>query len=172
MSGLLSAADVAGGSGGGKGVVHRRKRDDHLADYVRFLNQQNRSPSQYAKEPGERVLFYWLRNQRSSLRNGLLLPERILKLNQALPGWSSVASGGFRASSVGQRSWNERLEHLAEHWRRYGKNPVLGPSGTPEEHALGRWLAVQRHALKKGSLYPERVEQLDKRVPGWRQRTP
>jgi hypothetical protein len=171
MSALLPAADEGGSSGRSKGLVHRRTWDQQLADYLCFLDQQNRAPSQYAEEPNERVLFYWLRNQRSSLRNGVLLREKILKLDQALPGWSSVAPGGFRASSHGQRSWNKRLEQLIEYWHRYGKNPVLGPSGSPEENTLSRWLAVQRHALKKGTLYPERVAQLDKLVPGWRRPT-
>lgn len=151
--------------------MHRRTWDEQLVDYVRFLDQENRAPSQYAEDPSERVLFYWLRNQRSSLRNGLLLPERISKLNQALPGWSSVAPGGFRSASQGRSSWNTRLEQLSEHWQRYGRNPVLGPSASPEERALGKWLSVQRYALKKGTLYPERVVQLDKLVPGWRGRS-
>lgn len=129
MSALLPAANE-GRSGRGGGVVHRRTWDEKLGDYVSFLDQQNRSPSQCAEEPSERVLFYWLRNQRSSLRNGVLLPERIFKLNQALPGWSGVAPGGFRGSSPGKSSWENRLEQLVEHWRRCGRNPVMGPSGS------------------------------------------
>lgn len=98
----------------------------------------------------------------------MLLPERISKLNQALPGWSGVAPGGFRGSSPGKSSWENRLEQLVEHWRRCGRNPVRGPSGSPEECALGKWLAVQRYTLKKGALYPERLARLDELVPGWR----
>ena len=167
MSALLPAANE-GRSGRGGRVVHRPTWDEQLGDYVRFLDQQNRSPSQYAEEPSERVLFYWLRNQRSSLRNGVLLPERISKLNQALPGWSSVAPGGFRDSSIGKSSWENRLEQLVDHWHRYGRNPVMNPSGSPEEYALGKWLAAQRYALKKGTLRPDREAQLDRVVPGWR----
>jgi hypothetical protein len=171
MSALLPEGVEKPSSSPGKSLVPRRTWDDQLADYVRFLDQENRAPSQHSEEPHERVLFYWLRNQRSSLRNGLLLPERISKLNQALPGWSNAAPGGFRASSRGQGRWNHRLEQLSKHWHRHGRNPVVGSSGTPEERALGRWLAAQRYALKQGTLYPERVAQLDELVPGWRRQT-
>jgi hypothetical protein len=168
MRALLTAAGEGASPSPGKGLVLPRTWDEQLVDYVRFLDQHNRAPSQYAEEPSERVLFYWLRNQRSSLRNGLLLPEKISKLNQALPGWSNVAPGGFRASARRQSSWNHRLEQLSEHWHRYGRNPVMGPSGSPEERALGKWLSAQRYALKKDTLYAERVAKLDELVPGWR----
>jgi hypothetical protein len=47
----------------------------------------------------------------------------------------------------------------------------MGPSGSPEERALGKWLSAQRYALKQGTLYPKRVAQLDELVPGWRGQT-
>ncbi|WP_397427525.1 helicase associated domain-containing protein [Pseudarthrobacter sp. NS4] len=80
--------------------------------------------------------------------------ERVAKLNSALPGWRSRPSGG--------------LEQLLEHVRRYGRLPVLGSSTPPEEYALGKWLSVQRYALKKGTLYPERIARLDELLPAWR----
>lgn len=168
MSAELLPTGEGASAGPGEGVIRRRTWDEQLGAYVRFLDQHNRMPSQHADEPGERVLFYWLRNQRSSLRNGLLLPERISRLNQALPDWSNVAPGGFRTSSGGRNSWTCRLEQLSQHWRRYGKNPTIGSSGPPEERALGKWLAAQRYALKKGTLLPERMAHLDRLVPGWR----
>jgi hypothetical protein len=171
MRALLPAAGEGASPSPGKGLVHRRTWDEQLTDYVCFLDQQNRAPSQHSEEPSERVLLYWLRNQRSSLRNGLLLPEKISKLNQALPGWSNVAPGGFRASSRGRSSWNHRLEQLSEHWHRHGRNPAISSSGTPEERGLGKWLSAQRYALKKGTLHPERVAKLDELVPGWRRQT-
>ncbi len=35
------------------------------------------------------MLTFWLRHQKASLRNGLLLPERVEKLEKLMPGWSS-----------------------------------------------------------------------------------
>jgi DKCLD (NUC011) domain len=52
-----------------------RTWDDQLEDYVLFVKEQHRTPSQYGTEPNERNLSFWLRNQRASLRNGLLRPE-------------------------------------------------------------------------------------------------
>jgi hypothetical protein len=60
-----------------------------LEDYVRFVHEQGRHPSQHANDHSERTLHYWLRNQKTSLRNGLLTPERAAMLNKQLPGWST-----------------------------------------------------------------------------------
>lgn len=85
MSALLPEGVEKPSSSPGKSVVLRRMWDDQLADYVRFLDQETRVPSQHSEEPGERVLFYWLRNQSSSLRNGLLLPEQSPNLTRPCP---------------------------------------------------------------------------------------
>ncbi|WP_181037636.1 helicase associated domain-containing protein [Arthrobacter sp. ZGTC412] len=76
--------------------------------------------------------------------------------------------GGYRPSSRTEERWNRRLEQLKEHVRSYGRNPGMGRSGSPEEQALGKWLSVPRHLLKKGALYPERAAQLDTTLTGWR----
>jgi hypothetical protein len=206
-------------------VVPRRGWDERLDEYVRFLQEQNRAPSQYAEDADERVLHFWLRHQSASLRNGLLVPEKAAKLDELVPGWNSphrlrlswdemltrtvqfkaqrgrwpsalssdsderaLANWLYRQTKHAGRAakldsallnwrrrpsgdterWNTRLEGVLEHVRRYGRLPAMGSATPPEEYALGKWLSVQRYALKKGTLYPERLARLDELLPGWR----
>lgn len=53
------------------------------------MEENGPTPSRYAEDPGEQILAFWRRNQRARLRNGLLLPERVARLDRLLPGWSS-----------------------------------------------------------------------------------
>ncbi|WP_181762586.1 helicase associated domain-containing protein [Pseudarthrobacter sp. B4EP4b] len=215
-------------------AVPAREWDEQLADYVSFLKENNRVPSQYAQDARERSLCFWLRNQKASLRNGVLLPDRAVKLDELLPDWNSPyrvrpsweqmlartvqfhREAGRRPSVLAtedeerslanwlhrqnatrtvsrdrkhgeriaqldnalpnwrnrppgdQERWNSRLEQLVEHVHTHGRFPVMGPSSPPEEYALGKWISVQRYALKKGNLYPERLAKLDELIHGWR----
>jgi Helicase associated domain len=164
MSGLARIADSAGGKRPGA----RPGWDEQFSDYVRFVREHGRAPSQHAERANERALFYWLRNQRTSLRNGLLLPERRMRLEQGLPGWNVVTLGGDRRSVRNQSAWSTRLQQLGQHVRKHGRNPVVSPDVFPEEYALGKWLAIQRHAYRKGKLHPDREAQLNEVAPGWR----
>jgi Helicase associated domain len=223
-------------SGPDTDVVPRRNWDEQLANYVRFVREHNRVPSQYGEHPDERMLTFWLRHQKASLRNGLLLPGKLEKLERVLPGWSSpnrlrpswnqtlarvvqfktaygrwpsnassdhaersLANWLYRQAAARTESrdrqhaeriaklnnalpgwrrrrrpsgdterWNSRLEHVLEHVRTYGRLPTTRSTTSPEEYALGKWLSVQRYALKKGTLYPERLARLDELLPGWR----
>jgi hypothetical protein len=222
-------------SGLGRPMVPRPGWDEQLDDYLRFIKERDRVPSQYAEDLTERVLNSWLKNQKASLQSGLLLRERVAKLNELLPGWSSpyrlraswdqmlARAVQFKAergrwpsassSDTGERNlanwlyrqtatrtairdrnhaervvklnnaltdwrrgpsgdaerWNRRMGQLMDHVRTYGRFPVMGPSSLPEEYALGKWISVQRHALKKGTLYPERLAVLNELLPDWRQ---
>jgi hypothetical protein len=109
----VPTAQGAGSPRSGKGISPRPTWEEQLIAYLRFTDQQNRAPSQHAEDPGDRNLYSWLRNQRSSLRNGLLLPERVAELNGALPGWSSVVPGGFRSSPSTRAGRNERVYRLS-----------------------------------------------------------
>ena len=183
----------------------------------------------------ERKLHYWLRNQIASLRNGLLLPERVATLDQRVPGWSASHRRHFgwdemlaravafhaetgrlpslssadsneqtledwlrrqaatrtaardrwhtervaildsflpgwrlRTRTGDQKRWESQLEQIVEHVQTHGRLPVMGPASSPGEFALCKWIAAQRHAQKKGKLYPERAARLDEVIPNWR----
>ncbi|WP_285249758.1 helicase associated domain-containing protein [Pseudarthrobacter sp. fls2-241-R2A-168] len=226
----MEKLESVGASGRDPDMVPRRDWDEQLDKYVSFVKECNRVPSQSGEGPGERMLAFWLRHQKASLRNGLLLPERFEKLERVLPGWSSPyrlrpgwdqmlarvvqfktghgrwpsstspdfaerslanwlyrqaasrdrqheerlaklnnALAGWRQRPSGDtEGWNSRLEQIVGHLQTYGRLPTMGASASAEEYALGKWLAVQRYALKKGTLYPERLGRLDELLPGWR----
>lgn len=236
-AGELDGSGSAGYPGRSGREIPRRGWDEQCEDYVHFVKQRHRVPSQYAEDSGERALAFWFRNQKASLRTGLLLPERVSKMDKLLPGWSSphrvrpswdqtlaravqfkadrgrwpssmspdddertLANWLYRQSATrtanrdrkhtermaklknalpdwhsrspgDNERWTRHLEQVLEHLRTHGRLPVMGPSSSAEEYALGKWMAVQRHARKKGQLYPERAERLDRLVPGWRRIT-
>ncbi|MBT2515523.1 helicase associated domain-containing protein [Arthrobacter sp. ISL-30] len=171
MSELLDETQDPGMSGGGRPRSRRRQWDEQLEEYVRFIREWKRIPSQRAEDPRERALHHWLQHQRASLRSGLLLADRAQKLDRNLPGWNGrFLSGGHEPSSSDHERWSNRLGQVLEHLETYGKLPVMGVSSSPEEYFLGRWISRQRYALKTGSLHPNRVTRLDKLVPGWRGR--
>ncbi|WP_181762507.1 helicase associated domain-containing protein [Pseudarthrobacter sp. B4EP4b] len=226
----MEKLESVGASGRDPDMVPRRDWDEQLDKYVSFVKERNRVPSQSGEDPGERMLAFWLRHQKASLRNGLLLPEKFEKLERALPGWSSPyrlrpgwdqmlarvvrfktghgrwpssespdfaerslanwlyrqaasrdrqheerlaklnnALPGWRQRPSGDTErWNSRLEEIVDHLQSYGRLPTMGASASSEAYTLGKWLAVQRYALKKGTLYPERLGRLDELLPGWR----
>lgn len=66
------------------GTLHRGQAGDwdrRLTDLVLFIAEHHRPPSEYSADRFERILTRWLNNQRSSLRNGVLLREKAAKLD-------------------------------------------------------------------------------------------
>jgi hypothetical protein len=141
---------------------------DRLSEYVLFLTSHGRAPSQHAEHAVERALFHWLRNQRTTLRNGVMLSARRAALDQSLPGWNMAAPGGDRRCARNQRVWDRWLEQLVLHVCQHDRNPVVSPGVYPEELKLGKWLALQRHLLREGTLKSGRESRLDEAAPGWR----
>lgn len=137
--------------------------DDMLARVVQFKTGHGAWPSSASADDAERSLANWLYRQaatRTASRDRQHA-ERLAKLNKALPGWRQRPSGDTEG-------WNSRLEQIEGHLQTYGRLPTMGASASSEEYALGKWLAVQRYALKKGTLYPERLGKLDELLPAWR----
>jgi Helicase associated domain len=218
-------------SGKSRRPVPRRDWEEQLVEYVLFVKERSRVPSQSSEDFQERALNAWLMNQRASLRNGVLFRERAARLDELLPGWNGpqqqplgwdemfagcvqFATGtGRRPSALSSNpaeralaiwlqrqgsaraairdlkhaehvvkldqalpgwrrrgdylSWDGRLVQLLEHLRTHGQLPVLGLSSSPDDYALGKWISVQRNALKKGTLAPERLAKLNGYLPGW-----
>jgi len=102
----------------------RRSWKECLEDYVLFLTEHDRLPSQRAMDHGERKLHYWLRNQKASLRNGLLLPERVAVLDQRVPGWSASHRRHF--------GWDEMLAGAVAFHAETGRLPSLSSADSNE----------------------------------------
>ena len=130
----MEKLESVGASGRDPDMVPRRDWDEQLEKYVSFVKERNRVPSQSGEDPGERMLAFWLRHQKASLRNGLLLPERIAKLERQLPGWSSP----YRV----RPSWDEMVARLVQFRTDHGRWPS---SVSPDyaERNLANWLFRQ-----------------------------
>lgn len=144
-------------------VLPPRDWDEQLDNYVHFVREHNRVPSQYADYAGERMLTFWLRHQKASLRNGLLLPERIEKLDTVLPGWSSP----YRI----RPSWDQMLARVVQFKTDRGRWPS---SASPDhaERSLANWLYRQAatRTASRDRHHAERIAKLNNALPGWRRR--
>lgn len=147
-------------SGGNPSKVPRRQWDEQLADYVRFVREHKRIPSQYAQDPVERKLTSWLRHQKSSLRNGLLLPERAAMLEKVLPGWSSP--------NRVRPSWDQWLARTVEFTTVRGRWPSA-IAADDAERSLANWLYRQRatRTVNRDRDHAQRMVKLKRALPGW-----
>lgn len=145
------------------GQLPRRNWEDQLQDYVRFVEEHGRTPSQYAEDLDERVLAFWRRNQRASLRNGLLLPERVARLDHLLPGWSSP--------NWIRPSWDQMRLRAVRFTAGRGRWPSA-MAADRDERALANWLNRQSAARTaiRDRRHAERLAKLDQELPGWRLR--
>lgn len=160
---LLEKAGDVGRSG--RREVRRRDWDEQLNDYVLFVKERNRDPSQYGEDPRERALSFWLRNQKASLRNGLLLLETATKLDEPLPGWSSPHSL--------RPSWEEMLARTVQFEAEWGRRPSA-LSLNRDERILATWLHRQGAARTaiRDRRHADRVLKLNHALPHWRGRPP
>src|SRR5690606_28723519 len=88
------------------------------------------------------------------------LPEdRIIALDQTLPGWDTSRESRWQEKLVAVSAW--QLAHN-------GQRPSEEASD-PEEQDFGIWLRIQRSAARHrtGEWSPEREKALDVYAPGW-----
>lgn len=117
-----------------------------------------RVPQSHVEEG--RRLGMWVSVQRQAYRRGGLGAERIRRL-ESMPGWL-----WFRASdAVAAALWGDRLSLLAAFVAREGHGDVP-LAHTEAGVALGRWVASQRTAYRKGRLLAERAQRLEA-LAGW-----
>jgi len=94
--------------------------------------------------------------QRALFKKGTLLPERIDELNNT-EGWE-WEQGGVRTFQESKSDWSEQFVIL-------GKAPSPASKNAAEKRA-GQWQTTQRGLFKKGTLLPERIDELNK-TAGW-----
>ncbi|KAB1646194.1 hypothetical protein F8O06_05360 [Pseudoclavibacter sp. CFCC 14310] len=115
-----------------------------MFDTLDFQREHGRLPK--AREPSGS----WLGRQRKSHRKVALAPDRVVALDEALPGWNSSLND----------VWNSRLQEVVDFQREHGRLPKHAEPG-------GQWLDAQRKSHRKGTLAPDRVVALDEALPGW-----
>lgn len=116
-----------------------------------------RVPGSYRDADGF-TLGAWVGKQRQYQRSGRLLARRAHRLS-LLKGWAWAAR---RETSTWEQSYDRLLEFVnAEDHAR-----VPGDCRTPDDFALGRWVAKQRSSQRDGRLSEARTTQLE-RLPNW-----
>lgn len=128
-----------------------------------YFLEQGRMPAASVLGSGEQKrLALALARLRSLNRQGKLPETALLVLNDASLSWAT------RASSHGTgRLWQVRVDELAFWVDQHGRTPRRN-SINPTERALAQWVIRYRsHALHGRHL--DRIQELDSRVPNWRQ---
>ena len=103
----------------------------------------------------------WVHGQRAAKKAGTLSPERIRRLEEAGFEWH----GKSGPSCLSDHRWVQMLAHLMDYQKQHGDTQV-SPSFRP--HGLGSWVGNQREAWRKGTLRPDRREQLEAMGFDWR----
>jgi hypothetical protein len=135
---------------------------ERMQQLVTLVQDTGRYPSRTADSTSERTLATWLLRRREDLRDGTLAQEYRDGL-AVLPGWE----GKPRVVAAEER-WRELLTTLVAYRAAGNDWPRRKALVTREEHELGVWLHIQRYRARRGDLDPQKVEDLDAAVPGWR----
>ena len=107
--------------------------------------------------PRESEAGRWLTRQRSRMSAGKLSGEQLEALDEMVPGWRNLD----------RIRWTEQAQSLARHAAAAGRLPS-SRTDDPEARRLYVWLARQRRRLREGTLAPDRRDELDALLPGWR----
>jgi len=103
----------------------------------------------------------WVRNQRAAKRyNRPILAERGKRLDEI----------GFAWRLVERDAWERMLERLVEFKKIHGHCNVPQKDGVNKR--LGKWVNTQRTHFKRGTLKPERVQQLKEVGFVWNTKAP
>lgn len=109
----------------------------------------------------EAQLYRALARIRLLKRKGKLEQAASRTLDRACPGWAD----GFGFHS--DRLWQKRRDELIA-WIKANGRPPHYASGDSTERALAGWVATYRKHVRHGR-HPERIKELDMKVPGWSQ---
>ncbi len=125
-------------------------------------------------DPDHHKLFNWVTVQRTARRRGKLSPERTRFLDAIGFTWNANAT---RVSPTKTAYWDLMYEALAAYQKQHGHTLVpfhhlaLPPARTTNLPSkplpLGRWVTMQRQALARDTMKPERRRRLDQLGFAW-----
>jgi len=103
-----------------------------------------------------RALTWWVPNQRTARRKGLLSRERIRLLDSLDFEWDRSGKGCENAWNL---YWNKQYEQLKVFKQKHGHLDV--PRREERYKSLGWWVYNMRQMKKKGKMSNERIKKLD-----------
>ncbi|HRH95242.1 MAG TPA: helicase associated domain-containing protein [Prosthecobacter sp.] len=120
-----------------------------------------------------KLLGYWLTDQRVLMRNGILAPERVTRLDELDPTWRGNGTGGARPSVTQTEvvpkdalsQWEYYFARLLAFREQLGHTDV--PTPFPEDRALSAWVGEQRTGHLYGRLHFDQITRLEKLGFAW-----
>ena len=101
----------------------------------------------------------WISNQRINHKNGTLSEDKIKKLEKI----------GMMFENVNDDTWNKMYELAKKYYEHYDNlkiprsfKTVNGYEVDEKGYNLGAWINTQRFSYKKGTLFEDRIEKLEK----------
>jgi hypothetical protein len=122
----------------------------------KFVEINNKLPSDHSKNKVEKSLGQWYRDQRKHYKKGKLSLDKI-KLLESIPNW------------VWQLDLDEQWKKLCSDVNEFSKINNRLPSQyskIKDEKTLGNWCAFQREKQKSGKLSLEQ-QRLSEEIPNW-----
>jgi hypothetical protein len=126
--------------------------DEFIAEYGHA-----RVPHEYKTKHGHQ-LGYWVQNQRSFRRHGMLSADRISDLESLHPTWS------WEPFDAG---WERGFDQLREYVEQRGDARVPQNYKTVDGFALGSWASKQRNDYRRGKLETSRQYRIEALHPTW-----
>jgi hypothetical protein len=135
----------------------------NMEDLIALYKTEGRLPSTKGPSPRERTLAVWLQRRRQDAIRGALSPICREGLN-AIPGWDQPPS----RKTKDEARWHQRLAELMYYMAAGNDWPRHKKTDNDQERTLGMWLHIQRMKHRAGDLEPEKEEQMNSALPGWR----
>jgi len=136
----------------------------NLADVLAFHEAHDRLPVSHGKTSRERALAAWLANRRRQSAEKTLSPTYRDSL-AVIAGWDKPST----RKAEDEARWQHRLEELQRIRAAGGEWPRHQKTDDAHERTLGVWLHAQRIDYRAGRIDQAKAEQLDRRLPGWRE---
>jgi len=137
----------------------------NLAEYLAFIEANDRTPVSSSEDDEERKLAIWMSNQKAQARRGDASLDSIALLDEKIPGWNEwQRQKQSRADNY--PTWDENLDLLVEFLDETGVKPVF-ECDSKEERRLAAWLNNQRRMFRKGQMAADRIAALNTAVPTW-----
>jgi predicted helicase len=125
--------------------------DEPYIELKKWVNENNKMPSDYSTDKIEKRLGYWLQNRKKAYKKGKLTKDQIKKL-EILPFWQW---------NINIKSFDESYTELKKWINENNKMPSYHSTDKIERY-LGSWSSRRRVEYKKGKLSKDKIKKLEK----------
>jgi hypothetical protein len=123
-----------------------------------FIDENKKTPSQWGKEPYEKILGSWIRNQKQNYKNKIKSMKDVMKYNL----WTAFLEEYKEYLKANDDIWYENFEKLKTFMNENKKRPstgtktkeledgvkLNGAKKEPNEKQLAKWITAQKQNYK------------------------